>query len=460
MNTVVTTKKGKIRGVEMDGYVLFKGVPYAKPPIGELRWKAPQEAEAWDGTYAADQFSCKPEQGGQEDGSFYQKEFYENPEFLVPCSEDCLYLNIWTPAQSPKERLPVMFWIHGGALANGYGSEPEFDGEAFCREGVILVTINYRLGILGFLSHPELSAESGHGSGNYGHMDQIAALKWVHENIAAFGGDPEQITIFGQSAGAGSVQTLVNSPLAKGLMNKAIVMSGVFLDQLMDGGPMKGLDLAGAEQTGYDFMKAAGCGALKQLREKSYEELAATPGLGFGGPFGFGTVIDGYVLEHSANEGFFEGSNADIPYMFGNTSEEFGPMNNSLRIGNRVMAELSERRHGRPAYLYHFDRWLPGNEDGSFHSAELWYVFGTISRCWRPMTGVDYDLSLTMTKYWANFAKTGNPNGKGLPRWDPYTTNNRTHMVLGLDIRQEPAPESPEDKLTRESVLREAGLTV
>ena len=204
MSTVVTTRKGKIKGCAENGCLVFKGIPYAKPPVGELRWRAPQETESWEGTYEAVRFSDKAVQGDQNVG-FYGKEFYADPAYDVGISEDCLYLNIWAPEEAvgedAKAGLPVAFWIHGGAFMSGYGSEQEFDGAAYAKRGVILVTINYRLNIYGFLAHPWLSKESDKGvSGNYGILDQIAALKWVFENIEAFGGEPGNITIFGQSS--------------------------------------------------------------------------------------------------------------------------------------------------------------------------------------------------------------------------------------------------------------------
>ena len=214
--TETKTKYGQVHGVQKDGYTVFRGVPYAKPPVGEKRFCPPEEPACWEGVYKADHFGCVCPQTEHEPDSFYGKEFYLDPEFGMKQSEDCLYLNIWTPANTVDEKLPVAFWIHGGAFMHGFSHESEFDGAAYCERGVILVAINYRLGAFGFLAHPWLSEESGAGrSGNYAILDQIAALKWVKENIAAFGGDPENITVFGQSAGCMSVQTLVSSPLTE-----------------------------------------------------------------------------------------------------------------------------------------------------------------------------------------------------------------------------------------------------
>ena len=204
---IVKTASGKVSGVVENGVNVYKGIPYAAPPVGDLRWKQPQPAKSWKGVRACDKFGPASLQGGSAEGSFYWKEFYQGgaPEM----SEDCLYLNVWT--SSSRKKMPVMVWIHGGAYMNGYGHEIEFGGEAYASKGVILVTLNYRLGMCGFLAHPLLDEENGgHGSGNYGLYDQIAALRWVHDNIAAFGGDPDNVTVFGQSAGAGSVQTLIS----------------------------------------------------------------------------------------------------------------------------------------------------------------------------------------------------------------------------------------------------------
>ena len=260
--TQVTVENGRLQGVpgNVPAYTVFKGVPYAKPPVGPLRWKAPQPAEDWTGIRLADRFSCIAYQGAHTPEFPYTKEFYPVEE---PMSEDCLYLNVWTPAQSADERLPVLFWVHGGAYTGGYGFEMEFDGEGFCKRGCILVTINYRLGVLGFLAHPELSAESERGvSGNYGTLDQICALHWVRRNIAAFGGDPDNITVFGQSAGAKSVLTLITSPLSRGDIAKAIPMSGGGIGCFaIDDTP-----LAKAEKTGLALQELAGAQSLEELR--------------------------------------------------------------------------------------------------------------------------------------------------------------------------------------------------
>ena len=261
-NLVLEVDGGQIEGViDEEGVMVYKGIPYAAPPVGDLRWKQPQPVQPWEGVKKCDRFGAASLQGGQTEGSFYWKEFYQdgNPEM----SEDCLYLNVWTPAAGKKDsRLPVMVWIHGGAFQNGFGHEIEFDGDAYAKKGVILVTLNYRLGMCGFLAHPLLTAENaGKGSGNYGLFDQLAALKWVKRNIAAFGGDPDNVTLFGQSAGAGSVQALISSPMAKGYIQRAIIQSGGGL-----GGIISTDSLQNAEEKGKAMWSMSGCTTLEQMR--------------------------------------------------------------------------------------------------------------------------------------------------------------------------------------------------
>lgn len=494
IDRVVSTESGKLRGIpgNIPQYTVFKGIPYAKPPVGGLRWKAPQPVEPWEGVRDAARFGPIAPQHRHFMGSLYANEFFRSSE---PMSEDCLYLNIWTPSVTRDEKLPVLFWIHGGGLTGGYGSEPEFDGEAFCRENVILVTFNYRLGIFGFFNHPELSQESPEKvSGNYGHLDQVAALKWVRRNIANFGGDPDRITIFGQSAGAGSVQALLQSPLAKDDIAGMIVMSAARIDKI--GSIMEPVSLTDAETLGQEMMRDAGCASLEGLRRLSYDELEKIPGTGFRGKYHFGAVIDNYFLDHSPSDGYFSGDYKDVPMMIGNTAKEgllafgipedpdlwkeqqrkaFGPYadryfqlaqvetkedilrvtaeSHSMMMNNRVLCELNVKHGHKPCYLYLFDHDLPGNEDGSFHSSELWYVFGTVPRCWRPMTGVDYDLSKIMVKCWANFAKKQDPNGDGAPKWEPYTAGAPKNMVFSREPACRPVAETPLQKFLKETML-------
>lgn len=440
-NPVIRVSGGLIQGVSSKSgkALVYKGVPYAAPPIGELRWKKPTPVQPWNGVRLCDTFGHASLQGGQSSGSFYWREFYQDGEPTK--SEDCLYLNVWTPINSKANAtLPVMVWIHGGAFMNGFGHEIEFDGDAFARKGVILVTVNYRLGMCGFLSHPLLTLENkGVGSGNYGLYDQLAALHWVHDNIRHFGGNPENVTLFGQSAGAGSVQTLISSPLIKGLVHRAIIQSGGGLD-----GIIKAKSQKEAEQEGENMWKSVGISTLEQMRNypsdkfqlliDSYRQQQKT----FGLPFS--PVVDGELLLDDLGSIARRGDELSIPYMIGYVADDLAP--EIMRQAAINWSLLLEKQNRQPAYLYVFRRDLPegnnplsvtGDMPGAFHSSELWYVFGTLDRCWRPMTKADYALSEQMIAYWTNFAKFGNPNGRKLPLWTPYTANNK--YIKTFDIK-------------------------
>lgn len=431
-------KQGLIEGVRMDGYDVFWGIPYAKPPVGELRWRAPQEPEGWDGVYHADYY---PNRSMQEPHpmEFFDKEFYDDMTRKTLFSEDSLYLNIWTPAKEVGERRPVAMWIHGGAFLGGCGHEKEFDGAAYCRRGVILVTVNYRLGPLGFLAHPWLSEENramgGPGvSGNYGALDQIAALKWVRENIWAFGGDPDNITVFGQSAGGESTHTLTTSPLTKGLISKAIIQSGL--------GLTRDRTLSDAERDGLEFARNAGVNSLEEMRGLTAEQIFAAAGPLIGRGFAmdsmtFAPNIDGYLLDRGFDEALEQGMIHDIPYMVGSTMQDIRVNPDKLADGERGIVydcckrwgEVRQSNGSAPAWVYYFTRQLPGDDAGAFHSSELWYMFGTLDRCWRPSTEEDYKLSDHMVDYWSNFMKTGDPNGVGLSQWSVYARESDIQIL-------------------------------
>ena len=440
---VLTVEGGEVSGVpsETPNVCIYKGIPYAAPPIGDLRWKQPQPVKPWKGIRQCDTFGAASLQGDLTPGSFYWKEFYQGGD--PKRSEDCLYLNVWTPAAGkPEAKLPVIFWIHGGAYMGGYGHEIEFGGDAYAKKGVILVTINYRLGMCGFLAHPLLTAENdGKGSGNYGLFDQLAALKWVKRNISAFGGNPDNITVMGQSAGAGSVQALISSPLTKGLIQRAIIQSGGGL-----GGIISAKSLKEAEQQGSDMWEAVGVSTLKEMRaypaEKFQEVLMKymQQQKSFGLPYS--PCIDGELLTAPLDETARNGQELDIPYLIGYTSEDMMP--EVMKKAATDWSLLLEQQGRKPAYVYCFSRDLPGEDmpssqgafgdmKGAFHSSELWYTFGTLGKCWRPMEKADYELSERMVSYWTNFAKTGNPNGEGLPQWEPCTKANP--HIQTLDIK-------------------------
>ena len=437
----VMTKYGAVRGVTSEGgYALFKGIPYAKPPVGELRWKPSVAPEKWDGVRVCDRWgtACLQDVAFTDHEDAYGKEFYAGADYPPVMGEDCLYLNIWTPAKCAEEKLPVMMWMHGGGVQHGYSHEIEFDGDALCKRGVILVSVNYRLNLFGYFAHPELSAENEYNaSGNYGVHDQIQALRWIKENIEAFGGDAENITIFGQSGGGRSTQALSCSPLTKGLMKRAIVQSAGGIRTSMGRQPRAMLEALGME-----FMEYAGCENLAQLRAMEAGELHAIfrryvkePS-----PTGlrrnFNISADGYALPLTMEDSLIAGVQHDIDYMIGCvTGDCKGPM-----FGSQAgWAQLQEQQGKKPVYFYRFERELPEDEPkspktlkGAFHSAELWYMFGTLKRCWRPMTAEDETLSLTMLDMWTNFAKTGDPNGTNLPKWEKYSTAKPAYMRFDI----------------------------
>lgn len=428
----IQTKYGLMEGVHQEDIIVYKGIPYAKAPVGELRWKEPQEVDPWEGVFHANTFGNRCLQRPREPGSFYYKEF-ECAETATPYSEDCLYLNIWTPAEA-GEKLPVAFYIHGGAFLGGYGHEAEFDGTAYAKKGVILVTINYRLGVWGYLAHPWLRDESEHNvSGNYGTLDQIAALRWVRENIAAFGGDPENITVFGQSAGAISTLVLACSPLTKGMFAKAIIQSGMGLNC--------DFPLAQAEADGEEFMGYAKVSSLAELRTSSQDTINQASGpiimKGFqrGGVLAYEPNMDGWLLTDTFDNLIAQGKLHDIPYIVGSNKNDMrtdpaaiaagdkGPM---FAEAEKFAATVSAVQKNK-VYVYYFTHQLPGDDAGAFHSAELWYSMGSLTKCWRPMTEADYALSEKMVMAWTDFMKSGTPG------WQEYTQESPFIKVLDVE---------------------------
>ena len=409
-NPVLSVAGGQIQGVLTDSsqVMVYKGIPYAAAPVGALRWQAPQPVTPWEGVKVCDTFGPIAWQPGNAPGTFYGDEFYW--EGTPEQSEDCLYLNVWAPAGSvgkPGAKLPVAMWIHGGAYMNGYGYEVTMDGDAWARRGVILVTINYRLGTLGFLSHPALTAEQGQ-SGNYGTMDQIAAMQWIHDNIAQFGGDPANITILGQSAGAMSVKTLLISPLSRNPVAGAIIQSGGGIG-LKGLSPDNAIPQSTYDALGKDVMDNAGLTSLEAMRTAPAEEVYKISGW-------FSPHNDGKVLLEDFDHALYDGSMAPVPVMIGYNKDDMG-----MLAGESVDRFCAVRDSlGFPVYEYEFLRELPSDEAhpasnaGAFHSAELWFMFGTLKNSWRPFTAADYALSARMLDAWTSFCKTKNPG------WDAY----------------------------------------
>ena len=470
---------GLISGTAADGVRSFKGIPFAAPPVGELRWKAPQPVVAWDGVRKCEAFGPECPQAPYPAGSMY----YSPPKKQ---SEDCLYLNVWTAAK-PGDRRPVMVWIHGGALTRGSGATPTYDGTAFAKKGVVLVTINYRLGPLGYLAHPELTAESPqHSSGNYGVLDQIAALKWVQDNIAAFGGDPKTVTIFGESAGSWSVNVLVATPLAKGLFHRAIGESGGTF------GPMTYLredraKMTAAEKGGAAFAKAAGADSIKALRAVSAEKIIDTfNNDAEGKKFRTAPNVDGWVLPDEIRNIFARGKQNDVPVIVGSNADEmttltvpatvpktiadyhkriaaqYGEMakefdavypvkgdadasgaylgvlrDATFTLPMRTWARMTSTGRSR-AYLYQFSRVPPNPNSkylGAYHAGEIAYVFSNLNPQNALIQETDHKLAQTMSAYWVNFAKSGDPNGKGLPKWNAYNTKDEPYMDFGDSVQ-------------------------
>ncbi|MCF0185058.1 MAG: carboxylesterase family protein [Bacteroidaceae bacterium] len=442
---IVETKYGELEGIEQDGCVIFKGVPYAKAPVGQLRFKKPEKPESWIGIRKADAFGNKSLQGGERPG-FYYNEFYKNPSFMVDESEDCLFLNIWIPEGRKEEKLPVAVYVHGGAFLGGAGSNLPFVCTELVKTGVIVVTINYRLGALGFLYHPLL----GENLGNLGLWDQLEAFYWVKENIADFGGDENNITVFGQSAGAMSLQTLAVTTQAKGLFEKMIMQSGGGYKCQLGAVRSK----AEASEIAEDFFEFLGVekgfmkdedsrkAALDVIYGATEEELMEAAGKTIGKCFQerhkmpFVPVLDGELVRDEIHNLIDAGEYLKIPYVLGANGDDMTTEanevkrqdNNPLQIANVDFARIVSK--DCPAYVYYFDRKLPGDESGAFHSAELWYVFGSLKYCWRPMEDHDYELSKEMIAYWSSFFKTGVPSCAGKEEWKQCNKDNEYVKVF------------------------------
>jgi para-nitrobenzyl esterase len=465
-NPKTRTKSGALSGVSEGGVSVYKGVPFAAPPVGNLRWHPPSPVAAWPGTRKADVFAP----------ACIQDSVSMPGETPPTVSEDCLYLNVWTPAKSSREHLPVIVWIYGGGYISGSSSMPLYWGDRLAHKGVIVVTIPYRLGPLGFLAHRELTRESPHhSSGNYGLMDQIAALEWIQQNIAAFGGDPKNITIAGQSSGSISVSILMASPLAKGLFQRAIGESGGLFEPFQLAPKFL---LANAEAEGEKYAASLGATSLQQLRSLAADKLAGNAG-GIVHP-----VIEPYVLPASPYEAFTSGRQNDVPLLLGSNAEEARALTDVSHVKAATFDKDLEQSFGQlpPAlaaayphatdkeaqqarldlerdlrfswdmwawarlqattgkssvYFYCFRQQPPFPADsiyagwGASHYAELWYVFDHLDQSpWR-WTKADRKVAEEMSNYWVNFARSGNPNGPGLPLWPPFTNVDSKTVYLG-----------------------------
>lgn len=471
----VTVENGVVEGIPASDprITAFKGIPYAAPPIGELRWRAPQPAKNWEGVLKAFTFAPIAMQNipGRDPNNIYTREWHVDPD--VPMSEDCLHVNVWTPAKKDDEKLPVMVWIYGGGLNEGYPSEMEFDGERFARRGVVFVSVNYRVNAFGFMAHPEITAEDPEKATNFGHWDQKAGIEWIKRNIAAFGGDPENITLFGQSAGGGSTIIQLASPLNKGLFQKAIVHSG---GGLLPPG-LNSPTLKEAEKTGEKFFEFLGVKTLEEARAidakalfYKWVEFAKS----------IGSVVDGTLIPEIPTNIMLENKRNDVEIIMGNTVDEFqvkpkastvaeleayahekfgayadryleickknaGSLDdmiqngtyNRFEIGNVLWGNLNVELKAPKMYYYNFNPEIPGwDNPGSFHSSDLWFAFENLAKCWRPFKGKHYDLARQMCNYWTNFAKNGDPNGLDadgtpMPEWKEYTAECPYPMYFG-----------------------------
>ena len=503
MLRIVDTNYGKVEGLPAADprITSFKGIPFAAPPVGENRWRAPQPCPKWEGTLKAYKFGAISVQDQPAVGTdIYCKEWHVDPDVLM--DEDNLYLNIWTPAKTGNEKYPVLVWYFGGGLQWGYPSEMEFDGERIARRGVVVVSVNYRLNVLGFFAHPEITKEAPEQPSNFGYLDQQAGTRWVKENIEFFGGDPDNITIAGQSAGGGSVMGQLTNLENQGLFRRAIVLSGVIGSPYKDGGFPDPMPLEQAEEWGEGFFKLLGVSSLAEARKipwrtilDKYNEYIKDHPRMF-------TICDGKFLKGDPMKLCLKGECLDIPIMAGNTNDEFL---NAIRVPEdelpakatelfgdaaemflkfpEVMKNSRENEFGIVSgieisvktifearkkagssnnfYYYRFNPDIPGEDNpGTFHSVDLWFFFETLAKCWRPFVGRHYDLARKMCNYWANFIKTGDPNGLDadgtrMPYWAPYTADTCMEIEFTPDgPLSQPEPEHEFKKFLRDQLFK------
>ncbi|MGD9161787.1 MAG: carboxylesterase family protein [Desulfobacteraceae bacterium] len=478
LTTTVEVTGGTIEGVEQDGILIYKGIPFAAPPVGNLRWKAPAPVQPWTGVKKVDAFcnACMQTSGAMGNSA--------------PVSEDCLYLNVWTPAKKVNENLPVIYWVHGGGYMGGSTSTPMYDGTGFAKKGVVLVSVAYRLGPFGFLAHPELSRESGHGSGTYGMLDMVEGLEWVKENVAKFGGDPSNVTIFGHSAGGAAISLLAATPLTKGLFHRAICMSGGSFTPLQTS-PQVGISMGlpslnFAESTGADFLKELGVAGISEARALSAEDIQKNMAGGFGG-MRFKPAVDGYLISNDLYSLYEEGNFNDTPVLVGHTSDEMGSFggtqeltpeqfeeqiktqygsqadmvlavyphsteaeatraskdnrNDTFTWNTLAWSRLQTRNGKNKAYQYYFDYHPNSPDGGSGHGSDVPYAFQTLGGGPAGEPGeADLKLSDMISSYWINFAKTGDPNGPELPEWPAFKMDDQKVMVFDTAPGARPVP--------------------
>lgn len=485
----VKTENGWLRGIEAADprITAFRGIPFAAPPVGRNRWRAPQPCESWAGIRDASRFAPISMQwipGLGDD--IYCREWHVDPD--ISMGEDCLYLNIWTNAKKADAKMPVLVWFFGGGLQCGYTAEMEFDGERIARRGIVVVTVNYRVGALGFLTHPQISREQPEAPANFGNLDQQAGLRWVKRNIAAFGGDPDRVTIAGQSAGGGSVMSQLACPDNRGLFSGAAVMSAMIFDPYRRREIGRPEPLKDAEKKGESFFKYLEVHTLEEARlmdavtlQRRYEKYMENH-------VPFFTVQDDLFCVGDPIALYRAGKCVDVVMMAGNTSDEFlnsidaGDEAELFSTAKRLFGEKAEAflslpesrekkeglgyapvsgiectvkavlgdiaKDGRRGYCYCFDPDIPGwDNPGTFHSSDLWFWFETLAKCWRPFNGRHYDLARQMCDYFCNFIRTGNPNGKDLngeelPRWEIWSSGSPCTMVFTRNGAM-PSQESP-----------------
>jgi para-nitrobenzyl esterase len=467
---------GEVQGVVTGSVASFKGIPFASPPVGELRWRAPQPVPPWSGVKKADTFAP---------GCVQDARLSTMMGGSTNLSEDCLYLNVWTPAKVKNEKLPVMVWIYGGGFAGGMTGIPLYDGTKFAQKGVVLVSTAYRVGAFGFLAHPDLSRESGKGSGVFGLQDMIAALRWVRDNIAQFGGDPSRVTIFGESAGGIAVSMLAGSPEARGLFHRVISQSGGSFAPVRfenEAGQMVP-SLKLAETAGKSFLDELGAADIKGARALSAEKVQNATGSNLGR---FWPVADGYVLPGNQYEMYQSGRFNDTPVLIGTNSDEGGlfvrsavtpaSFEQQIRAGYDPHADailkayphatdreafksakdifretafswhtwswarLQSQKGKNRAYVYYFDRRTPATPDGANHGADISFVFANPGVFAGPAQPGDTELSNLMQSYWVNFAKTGDPNGPGLPPWPAFNVTEQKTMFFDKNPSARPIP--------------------